>query len=216
MALSSPEPGAHEQRHRVVRSIQTRAAAAGQALDVIITVVCAGIVMFLCVSTFMGVIYRYILEQPLGWPEETSRFGLVWLSLLAACRALRRGEHIALGFVVARLPKLGRAIMRQVVNLIIIGFVAGFIYEAFDYLEIVAPTKATATGISLMWPTLGLIVSFALVCCVSALEIVDAVCARITGESTSLAVAAAEGGVELLNANPLVDQPVGPEPTKDH
>ncbi|AQA03367.1 hypothetical protein BVC93_14155 [Mycobacterium sp. MS1601] len=197
-------------------SVQRAAATLSRALDVVITVACAAIVIFLCIATFVGVIYRYVLQQPLGWPEEISRFGLVWLSLLAASRALRRGEHIALGFVVARLPALGRDIVRQIVNLIVIVFVAGFVYQAVEYLDIVGPTKATATGISMVWPYLGLVVSFGAVLLVILLEIVDAVCAHITGESSSLAVAAAEDGVELLNSNPVVDHTSGPESAKEH
>lgn len=185
-----------------IAAIQRAAAKLSWVLDRVITLTCAGVVLFMSVSTFAGVIYRYVLEQPLDWPEETARFGLVWLSLLAGARSLRRGQHIAISYGVARLPLAGRRWMRLLMNLVIVVFLSVFVYQSINYLEIVTPQTATATGISMVWPYLGLVVSFGVMLVIAVLEIIDAICAEMTGTSTSVAVATAEEGVELLNAVP--------------
>ena len=202
------------QHHRAL-TVQRIAASISRAMDRAITATCAAIVLFLCVSTSVGVVYRYVLEQPLGWPEETARFGLVWLSLLAAARALRRGQHIALGFVVARLTLVARTILRELVNIGIIVFVAGFVYQAVEYLDIVGPSKATSTGISMLWPYLGLVISFGALLLIAALDVIDAICAHFTGTTLSLAALAAEEGVEMLSANPVVDRVDEPDLPKE-
>ncbi len=216
MNASTPETKDTTPQHDRVESVQRIAALISRAMDRAITLACAAIVVFLCVSTSVGVVYRYVLEQPLGWPEETARFGLVWLSLLAAARALRRGQHIALGFVVARLPLVVRTVLRDLVNIGIIVFLAGFVYQAVEYLDIVGPTKATTTGISMLWPYLGLVVSFSALLLIAALDVIDAICAHFTGTTLSLAALAAEEGVEMLSANPVIDRVEEPDLSKEH
>jgi len=59
----------------------------------------------MAVVVFMQVIFRYLLHLPLFWTEEFARYCLIWISLLGAGVALKRGEHIAVTFLVERLPK---------------------------------------------------------------------------------------------------------------
>jgi TRAP-type C4-dicarboxylate transport system permease small subunit len=63
------------------------------------------IISAMAVDVFIEVVFRYILLLPLFWTEEFARYCLVWSSLLAAGIALKRGQHIAVTFVVERFPK---------------------------------------------------------------------------------------------------------------
>jgi TRAP-type C4-dicarboxylate transport system permease small subunit len=66
-----------------------------------------GLILFitlLSVLVFIQVVFRYALDLPLFWTEESARYCLVWASLLGAGVALKRGEHIAVTYVVERLP----------------------------------------------------------------------------------------------------------------
>ena len=66
-----------------------------------------GMVFFialLSVLVFIQVVFRYALDLPLFWTEEAARYCLVWASLLGAGVALKRGEHIAVTYIVERLP----------------------------------------------------------------------------------------------------------------
>jgi TRAP-type C4-dicarboxylate transport system permease small subunit len=71
---------------------------------------CTEVAVFIIISAmafdvFIEVIFRYVLLLPLFWTEEFARYCLVWSSLLAAGIALKRGQHIAVTFVVERFPK---------------------------------------------------------------------------------------------------------------
>ena len=68
------------------------------------------IISVMAFAVFIEVIFRYVLLLPLFWTEEFARYCLVWSSLLAAGIALKRGQHIALTFVVERVPKRIRTI----------------------------------------------------------------------------------------------------------
>lgn len=66
-----------------------------------------GVMVFialLAVVVLLQVVFRYLVDLPLFWTEETARYCLVWASLLGAGVALKRGEHIAVTYVVERIP----------------------------------------------------------------------------------------------------------------
>ncbi|GAA1697438.1 hypothetical protein MMUR_28480 [Mycolicibacterium murale] len=205
MTSSPLDPTAKLAQAPRAASVQKLAAALAETFDRVLTVLCAFLVLFMCVSTFLGVIYRYVLERPLDWPEEVARFMLVWLSLLAAARALRHGNYIALEFLVARVPGRARTALRQAVNIGIVVFVLILAVQAVEYLDIVIPQRATATGISMMWPYLALSVSFFLIIIFAVIDFVDWICSLLTGVSLSPAVAAFEERLALLN--PHLDEP---------
>jgi TRAP-type transport system small permease protein len=205
MTSSPLDPGTGSPAQRRAATIQRAAAALADNLDRVIAAICAFLVLFMCVSTFLGVIYRYVLERPLDWPEEVARFMLVWLSLLAAARALRQGQYIALEFLVARLPGGARMVLRQVVNVAIVVFVAILAVQSAEYLDIVIPQRATATGISMMWPYLALAVSFTVIVVFAVIDFIDWGCTLVTGVAMSPAVASFEERLALLN--PHLDEP---------
>src|SRR3546814_10992571 len=51
---------------------------------------------------FSGVIARYVVHVPLVWTDELATILFLWLSLLGAVIALRRGAHIRIPALVDR------------------------------------------------------------------------------------------------------------------
>ncbi|UCF93381.1 MAG: TRAP transporter small permease [Desulfobacterales bacterium] len=68
----------------------------------------------MAVVVFLQVIFRYVLNLPLFWTEEFARYCLVWASLLGAAVALKRGQHIAVTFVMDRLPPRLQAVLARI------------------------------------------------------------------------------------------------------
>jgi TRAP-type transport system small permease protein len=65
-------------------------------------------------ATFLGlmvvviliqVFFRYVLGNALPWPEEASRFLMLWSTGLMAPTAFRRGGFVAIDMVVRQLPR---------------------------------------------------------------------------------------------------------------
>jgi TRAP-type transport system small permease protein len=51
------------------------------------------------------VFYRYVLNNALPWPEEASRFLMLWSTALMAPTAFRRGGFVAIDMVIRLLPR---------------------------------------------------------------------------------------------------------------
>jgi TRAP-type transport system small permease protein len=73
---------------------------AERAIDVAAIVVFIGI--FLCV--FLQVILRYVFDSPMTWSEELARYLFIWCAFLGWVIASRKHGHLAMTFVVERLP----------------------------------------------------------------------------------------------------------------
>lgn len=71
---------------------------AGEALIVLLF---AGIV----IVGGMQVASRYLLNASLSWSEEFQRYGLIWIVFLALVVGYRRGAHIGMEILLARLPR---------------------------------------------------------------------------------------------------------------
>ncbi len=57
------------------------------------------------VTLFSGILARYVLHRPITWSDELASTLFLWLAMLGAALALRRGEHMRMTALVARLPR---------------------------------------------------------------------------------------------------------------
>ncbi len=63
-------------------------------------------IALMVVAILIQVFYRYALNNPLAWPEEASRFLMLWMTGLVAPTAYRRGGFVAIDLVSEALPKV--------------------------------------------------------------------------------------------------------------
>lgn len=54
----------------------------------------------------LQVFFRYVLGNALAWPEEASRFLMLWATGLMAPTAFRRGGFVAIDMVIRLLPRM--------------------------------------------------------------------------------------------------------------
>jgi len=111
--------------------------------------------------SILQVFMRYVMNTPLAWPEEYSRWLFLWLVMLGCVTVTRTGSHIRMPMFVHRLPALTRpytdllAILLSATALSVIG-VLGY--------QLMTNTTATSivAGISYKWLYLALPVGSAL------------------------------------------------------
>jgi tripartite ATP-independent transporter DctM subunit len=84
---------------------------------------------------FAGVISRYVFNAPLTWSDELASVLFLWLAMLGAVIALRRGEHMRLSTIVNRLQPNTRAWVELVARLVVIGFVFEIIIPASEHFQ---------------------------------------------------------------------------------
>lgn len=64
--------------------------------------ICLGLMV---VVILIQVFFRYVLNSALPWPEEASRFLMMWSTGLMAPTAFRRGGFVAIDMVIRLLPR---------------------------------------------------------------------------------------------------------------
>jgi len=82
---------------------------------------------------FAGVVSRYLLHSPLLWSDELAAILFLWLAMLGAVVALRRGEHMRMTALVSGLSAPRRALMEAVATLACLAFLAMVLHPAWEY-----------------------------------------------------------------------------------
>src|SRR6266851_61859 len=97
-----------------------RAARLDRALAWITEVPAALLVALEIVVLFAGVVSRYAFRNPLTWSDELASILFLWLAMLGAVIALRRGEHMHLTAIASRAPPRLRALLDTVAALVVL------------------------------------------------------------------------------------------------
>ena len=82
-----------------------------------------------------GVFTRYVLGNPLVWSDELATIVFLWLAMLGAVVAYRRGEHIALSVLVRRSPPRTRAILEAISSVVTAIFVIELIPATWKFFK---------------------------------------------------------------------------------
>ena len=62
-------------------------------------------VALMVVAILIQVVFRYVLNNALPWPDEAARFCMLWMAGLMAPTAFRRGGFVAIDMVSHALPR---------------------------------------------------------------------------------------------------------------
>lgn len=96
-------------------------------LDVASRVFAGVLVIGLSTLTFVGVIFRFILNSPIQWLYETSIIFFTWVIFLGTAMAFKRSEHIHISFLLTKMGPRLRFFWEQLIYIICIAFlVIGF------------------------------------------------------------------------------------------
>ncbi|MES2551654.1 MAG: TRAP transporter small permease subunit [Pseudomonadota bacterium] len=87
--------------------------------------VCLGLMVVVILAQ---VVFRYVLNNALPWPEEASRFLMMWSTALMAPTAFRRGGFVAIDMVIRLLPRLvatGLSVFLMAVTILVLWIALG-------------------------------------------------------------------------------------------
>lgn len=83
---------------------------------------------------FAGVVFRYVLQQPLVWSDELATMLFLWVSMLGAAVAQHKGEQMRLTIVVGLMGARWRERVETVASAMTILFLAMLICPAWEHL----------------------------------------------------------------------------------
>lgn len=84
----------------------------------------------LFVLTCLGVVFRYVLNNPLVWLEELQIILVIWTVFLGASAAFRTKAHMSMEFVYEKLNAKGQHILNIFITVITVVVLAYFGYNA--------------------------------------------------------------------------------------
>lgn len=113
------------------------------------------VLIILTIAMFVTVTYnvfmRFVINKSVGWADELSRFLFIWMSFLGAVLAYRYDEHVGLNFVVDKIKNQSIrriiAVFRQVLVIILLGFLAWYGYLASTTVMNVSPALSIPMSI---------------------------------------------------------------------
>ena len=145
------------------------------ALDALIgTVVetlAAGLVVAEIVILFAGVVSRYVLHAPLIWSDELASILFLWLAMLGAVVALRRGEHMRMTALVTRASPPLRAFLELFAISAALCYLLLVVGPAFTYASEEAFILTPALELQNSWRAAALPVGCALMILVSVIRL---------------------------------------------
>ncbi len=103
------------------------------------------------VVLFAGVFSRFVLHRPLVWSDELASILFLWLAMLGAVTALRRGEHMRMTALVGRLRPSSRAVFEAVAMAACLAFLGLVIWPAWQYAADERAITTPALEISNVW-----------------------------------------------------------------
>ncbi|ANN79855.1 TRAP transporter large permease subunit [Bordetella flabilis] len=148
-----------------------------------------------------GVIARYVFHAPLVWGDELASILFLWLSMLGAVVALRRGEHMRMTALLSRATPATRALLDLVAIAASLCFMLMVLPHAWEYAAEEAIVTTPALEISNAWRAAALPTGFGLMILFALLRLLRAGSWRQV--ATALAVVAAIVGLFML-AQPLL------------
>jgi tripartite ATP-independent transporter DctM subunit len=121
------------------------------ALGRLVEVPAAALVVVDVVVLFAGVVARFGLHRPLVWSDELASMIFVWLAMFGAVVALRRGEHMRMTAIVARLSPASRALMEAVATCACLAFLAMVVAPAWEFASEEGAITTPALEVSNLW-----------------------------------------------------------------
>lgn len=80
------------------------------------------IFVVLIVAVFCQVLFRFVLNQPLAWTEELSRYCLVWITFLGSAFAMSKKAHIGMEILVDKSPVVLKKVFISLAAIVCVGF----------------------------------------------------------------------------------------------
>ena len=118
-----------------------------------------------------GVVSRYWLHAPLVWGDEVASLLFLWLSVLGAVIAFRRGEHMRMTALVSKLSPQKRALADTLAIVASLGFLVMQVPAALHYAHEEAAILTPALEISAAWRASALPVGLALMAVITLLRL---------------------------------------------
>jgi TRAP-type C4-dicarboxylate transport system permease small subunit len=132
---------------------------------------------YMAVAVLAQVLGRYLFNFSIDWAVESATFAQIWMVLLGAGYAMRKGLHVSVDVVVAKLPAALVRLLNAVISLLCLWFLWVVFEGSLRLIEIGSLQTSSALQIPMRYPYMAIPVATAYL----ALELVLVLWARSFG-----------------------------------
>lgn len=97
------------------------------------------------------VIFRYVLNNSLGWTEELSKFAMVWITCLVSPWVYRQGLNVSIQMFADALPPVIRRLTELTISLLILLISYIFLLESVEFWRSGWHINASSMPVKLAW-----------------------------------------------------------------
>jgi len=119
--------------------------------EAVLAALCVAALVVMVVLGIATVVFRFLLESSLAFPDELIRYLFIWMIFLGSAVALRRGAHAAIGVFVDYSPIALRRIAFYLAAAVSAGFFAVLIVKGILLSMRVLPQISPALEVSMAW-----------------------------------------------------------------
>ena len=151
---------------------------------------------------FAGVAARFVFHRPLVWADELASMLFIWMAMLGAVVALRRGEHMRMTALLSRMPPARQALFDAIGHCAALAFVCLLAWPAWEWAADERFITTPALEISNAWRAAALPTGIVLMAVFSVLRLLG------SGQATAwkaLAIVAAIAGAFALGRGVFED-----------
>lgn len=102
------------------------------------------IMVIICLQVF----FRFVLNNALPWPEEASRFLMIWALFIGGAYAFLENDHASITFLSKRFPSKIANLIKIFNNALIIFFFSAIIYGGYQQMTLLGGHTTGGLGIS--------------------------------------------------------------------
>ena len=147
----------------------TLEAAVGSTVEVVAALLVVAEIAIL----FAGVMSRYVFHQPLLWSDELASILFLWLAMLGAVVALRRGEHMRMTAIVGMVSPPVRAFLDVLAIAAALVFLILIVYPAYEFAHDEMVITTPALQITNAWRAAALPVGSALMLLIAVMRLLE-------------------------------------------
>ncbi len=112
----------------------------------------AGLLLVAMVAiVILQIIFRYVLNDSLIWPEELSKTMMVWTAFLVAPWAYRNGANVRIEIFSDAFPPLLLRVSMLFIRLLILWIVCVFFFESFGFWQRGQTVRADSIPVQIAW-----------------------------------------------------------------
>lgn len=112
--------------------------------EVIMAIALSGIVVMMSTHVF----FRYVLESPLSWTEEATRYLFVWFVFMGVSYGIRNNTHIRVNVIETLYPKV-EPVFSLIQDIVGAAFIFYMVPAAFKSMRFIAMRHQISAGLHL-------------------------------------------------------------------